>query len=1186
MSSPVIIASDSFAGSNVSPLSAPWATVGSNALQQVSNRVRGTALTTNVSRYGSFNVSMMRCTATAVSANTSTGHVGAGVRCSSTAETYYIAYSSGNLELNLFVNGNPTNLGNATTAVSGDTIGCLATGSNISAYKNGVEVVAPVSNSTIESGTWCIRIYESTNLANNELDDVVMEAYEPVFMGSGAKGETASGNCTLGEPTYATGFTKANDDIWLAAVHSTDQVAHTFTNWTQIVQGNGGGSISRLSVWYHRYAGSNPNFAVTHASGGPIVGGIVAFRNCLATGSPVNVSSAILTGTDASIEHTAVTPTEDETKLLAINGAGDDNARTALTGYTALWEDPLAAAQLCYVTSLGVDGSVCIFQKNSNVGQTVSSGTITVTQAAADAWASTLVALEGSAAVATPITVDVPADALGSYADELTVERRGPPRWNDSVAFTKADVGTTAKEANFAADALGSYADAPSLKLAFFTSPAADSMAIVDQAATVTRALIVSLSDALGGYADQLTVSFRLNGAFTDSLGPYVDQAPTISRDLLIAQADSFPAYTDTANGFFTLAPKPSDDLNQWADQRTVFVTGTAALTAEPPPDNLGGYVDTSNAFITFAVRPSDDLNQWADLRTIFLTGMAALTAEPPADFLNNWADPLTILFGEFVVPSADSMTMADQLGVSLLTIKSASFADALPSYTDQATIRLHKAAGVSDALGSYADALTATAAKNVSRIDSAANLADQVAGGAQSLTRIGWQDSVVATTLPVRIGWQDSVTVVRSLGTDRIVQLTSIKPVHIDSSNLLYGYNHGFVIYLVDELGNYILDENGNRIITSGLIDNLALGDSVAITRTQQNITPIERSFTDAIPGPLDSLQVTRGIIPVVASLSDALPVHNDAIQFTEVGLLNPSFSDNLAGYTDSPAISTTGEKRVSQSDAIPAYIDSAQIQYTGFLTAAASDSLENYVDDATINTSGGISVLLSDAIDPPNDFIQAHRTGALSVSLTDAIGVPIDAAAISRAGILKVTASDNLAAYADTPTHGRGLFYSTPADGLANYLDIATRGGTGLIQAALSDNLGQYSDTPPATFANFKAQPPGDDLAAYGDSLTGLLGINIVHIDGLGLGQRYDDLIDFRLGSMEEIRLEFSDDLDQWADAAAYNRSYFAIHLSGKTVDQINLTGKIVEEQISVNGKVHDKADISGELYIGDSG
>lgn len=204
---------------------------------------------------------------------------------------------------------------------------------------------------------------------------------------SGAKGEAASGNITLGAPG-----SPVSGHIWIAAVHSSDQVAHTFTDWTQAAQGNGGGTTSRLSVWWHRYAGSTPNLIVGHSAGAPIVGGIRAFAGCIASGSPIDTAGSVLGGTDASIEHTAINPSQAGCALLAINGSADDNNRTALGGdYAVAWEDAAGGTQNCYITSLGVDGSVCLFY-DLDIPD-ADTGTVTVTQAAADPWASVLIAL-------------------------------------------------------------------------------------------------------------------------------------------------------------------------------------------------------------------------------------------------------------------------------------------------------------------------------------------------------------------------------------------------------------------------------------------------------------------------------------------------------------------------------------------------------------------------------------------------------------------------------------------------------------------------------------------------------------------------------------------------------------------------------------------------------------------------
>jgi len=209
------------------------------------------------------------------------------------------------------------------------------------------------------------------------------------FLNAGAEGSAASGNITLGAPA-----SPQTNDVWIAVVHSTDQVAHSFADWTQIYQGNGGGTTSRLSVWYFRYAGSTPNLVVTHAAGQSPIGGISAFRGCKAASSPVNVTGSGGAGTDASIELTEITTTKDGCMILACDGSADDNNRSTLpTGFTACFEDTAGGTQSCYQTTAGnPDGSVaCHRLLQASQGPT---GALTDTQAAGDAWASVLLALE------------------------------------------------------------------------------------------------------------------------------------------------------------------------------------------------------------------------------------------------------------------------------------------------------------------------------------------------------------------------------------------------------------------------------------------------------------------------------------------------------------------------------------------------------------------------------------------------------------------------------------------------------------------------------------------------------------------------------------------------------------------------------------------------------------------------
>lgn len=210
------------------------------------------------------------------------------------------------------------------------------------------------------------------------------------FVNAGAEGSAASGNITLGAPA-----SPQNGDIWIAVIHSSDQVAHSMSgDWTQIVQGNGGGTTSRLSVWWHRYNGVTPSLVVTHSAGQSPIGGIAAFRGCVATGSPVGAVGSIGTGTTATIAHPGIAISGEIMHLLC-NGAADDNNRTLVTNYTNALEDSGAGTNNAYVTTAGTpDGSVCLMYR---LVTNIANSTINMTQAAADPFAGVQIALVGPA---------------------------------------------------------------------------------------------------------------------------------------------------------------------------------------------------------------------------------------------------------------------------------------------------------------------------------------------------------------------------------------------------------------------------------------------------------------------------------------------------------------------------------------------------------------------------------------------------------------------------------------------------------------------------------------------------------------------------------------------------------------------------------------------------------------------
>src|SRR3990167_6645322 len=234
---------------------------------------------------------------------------------------------------------------------------------------------------------------------------------------AGAEGSAGSGNITLGAPA-----SPSNGDIWIAVVHSSDQVTHSFTGWTQIVQGNGGGTTSHISVWYFRYAGSAPNLVVTHSAGASPIGGIRAFRGCKASGSPAGSVGVILGGTDGSIESNAITPTIQGSCLLVCNGSADDNNRTALGGdYAVAFEDTAGGTQNCYLTTAGnPDGSVCLFYALSVPDTSVNP---TVTQAAVDAWARGVIEL-----LAEPVNNTITGEVTAAAAVAATMAYNKHPQ--------------------------------------------------------------------------------------------------------------------------------------------------------------------------------------------------------------------------------------------------------------------------------------------------------------------------------------------------------------------------------------------------------------------------------------------------------------------------------------------------------------------------------------------------------------------------------------------------------------------------------------------------------------------------------------------------------------------------------------------------------------------------------------
>lgn len=287
---------------------------------------------------------------------------------------------------------------------------------------HGMEFRTATHNLTQPAG-WTCRLEDSAASTQNMFQSA-MSGADVTFVSAGTEGSAASGNVTPGAPAGT-----ATGDVLICAVHSTDQVSHSMnaTYWTQIYQGNGGGTTSRLSIWWGRIAASESrDYLVTHTSGDTIIAGVCAYRNCIATGSPIDVSGTGGSGTDSTMETTGVTTTTDGAMLVAVHGAGNDNTITAVSGWNPRLEDTGGGTQNSFQTTLGTDGMVGIMDKSLATAGTQAD--ITVTQSLSNAWASYMFALRSTRSASGVSCMDKATTTAGSQSD-VTVTQLSSYPW-------------------------------------------------------------------------------------------------------------------------------------------------------------------------------------------------------------------------------------------------------------------------------------------------------------------------------------------------------------------------------------------------------------------------------------------------------------------------------------------------------------------------------------------------------------------------------------------------------------------------------------------------------------------------------------------------------------------------------------------------------------------------------------
>lgn len=406
-----VVLTDDFNRTNANPIGAPYTSINNN-IQIVNNRAIGTTGSANNEvRYGSFIVAAMKATIT-LSLRSDLVNPLLMVRQAAGAYTSYQAVLGGEWEYGKNVDSSYTRLGitSGNTPQSGDTIGISAIGTTIALYENGSQILS-TTDSAVLSGTWAFgaSYWGTADTSICELDDLILEAFEPFFVGAGTEGSAANGNITnLGLPGGTDPHNMKANDVWVMAAHTTDQNSMmASTDWTKIIEGNGGGTTSRLTTWWFRCDGVNtPTVVISHSAGQSPIAGIAAFRNVTTATTPYVVGT--LTGSSNQIiQHLGVTPQGDANALiLLINGAADDNNRTIPTDYTTAFEDTGAGTNNAFLTTAGnPDGSVALAYAPTSIAAT---GTIVVSQGAADAWTSVMIALTQAAAAPQAVWNTVP----------------------------------------------------------------------------------------------------------------------------------------------------------------------------------------------------------------------------------------------------------------------------------------------------------------------------------------------------------------------------------------------------------------------------------------------------------------------------------------------------------------------------------------------------------------------------------------------------------------------------------------------------------------------------------------------------------------------------------------------------------------------------------------------------------
>lgn len=173
----------------------------------------------------------------------------------------------------------------------------------------------------------------------------------PVRIGVGERAKVASGNLTPIEPV---GVNAA--DILLCFCTQKDNIVSTMgAEWTQIYGVNNGVSM-RGSAWWSRRYEAPPNYLITRVGGDTGIAAVVAYRNCIPIGTPIDQFSTHATSpADVVVIANSVTTSLNNCRILFVAHGADDGVSGAFTGI-----NPIPFEILDDNTNLGTDAGLAI----------------------------------------------------------------------------------------------------------------------------------------------------------------------------------------------------------------------------------------------------------------------------------------------------------------------------------------------------------------------------------------------------------------------------------------------------------------------------------------------------------------------------------------------------------------------------------------------------------------------------------------------------------------------------------------------------------------------------------------------------------------------------------------------------------------------------------------------------------